>query len=74
MSDKRPTDTVPIRARVSYAELDLMRDIAAEQKAKAEKQSTSAVLALRDALLYFARQEYPVAYRRYLVAVKGKVR
>lgn len=74
MEPKRPTDTVSFRGRVSYAEIQLARDIAKLQLEKAEKQRTSAVLAFRDAIVYYARNEYPTAYKAYLVAVKGKAR
>lgn len=72
--DRRPTDTVSFRGRVSYAEIALAKDIARLQLEKAEKQRTSPILVFRDALVYYARNEYPSAYKGYLVAVKGKSR
>ena len=56
----------PIRYRVTEAQLDLLREMAGEdQRRQSEIQ--------RKALVELARADYPAAFRRYLIATKGKV-
>ena len=71
---KGPNSTFAFRGRVSFAELELARNIAALQVGSAEKQRSSPILAMRDALVYYAKNEYPTAYRTYLISAKGKAR